>query len=130
MREFDPINNAADPADPLAEGADKLVDPMTFEAQETVVPPVENLRAAGPGRMVARGCGLWFSDALAHLFGVALGFGQVMILVAIASALATRLAFVVNIVICLLVFFLGHLAPVVVQVTQQAQAQGGGVGVG
>jgi hypothetical protein len=128
MREFDPINNAADPADPLGEASDKLVDPMTFEAQKTMVPPFERMVPAGPGRMVARGAGLWFSDALAHLFGVALGFGQVLILVAIASALATRLSFVVNIVICLMVFFLGHLAPVVVQVTQQAQ--GGGVGVG
>jgi hypothetical protein len=128
MREFDPINNAADPADPLGEASDKLVDPMTFEAQKTVVPLFQKIVPAGPGRMVARGCGLWFSDVLAHTFGVALGFGQVMILVAIASALATRLAFVVNIVLCLLVFFLGHLAPVVVQVTQQAQ--GGGVGVG
>jgi hypothetical protein len=51
-----------------------------------------------------------------------------MILVAIASALATRLSFVVNIVICLLVYFLGHLAPVIVQATQQAQ--GGGTAVG
>ncbi|MBN9120090.1 MAG: ABC transporter permease subunit [Planctomycetes bacterium] len=128
MREFDPINNAPDPADPLGEASDKLVDPMTFEAQKTVVPVFQKLVPAGPGRMVARGAGLWFSDALAHTFGIVLGFGQVMILVAVASALATRLTFVVNIVICLLIFFLGHLAPVVVQVTQQAQ--GGGVGVG
>ena len=35
-----------------------------------------------------------------------------MILVAIASALATRLTFVVNLVLCLLIYFLGHLAPV------------------
>jgi len=34
-----------------------------------------------------------------------------MILVAIASALATRLTFVVNLVLCLLIYFLGHLAP-------------------
>jgi hypothetical protein len=130
MREFDPINNAADPADPLGEATDKLVDPMTFEAQRTVVPPFEKLVPAGAGRAVARGCGLWFSDAVAHSLGVVHGFGQVLILVAIASALATRVSFVVNIVICLLVFFLGHLAPVVVQVTRQAQEQGGGVGVG
>lgn len=130
MREFDPINNAADPADPLAEPAEKVVDPMTLEAQRTMVPPFEKIVPPGAGRSVARGAGLWFSDALAHTLGVALGFGQVMILVAVASALATRVAFVVNIVICLLIFFLGHLAPVVVQVTQQAQAQGGGVGVG
>jgi hypothetical protein len=128
MREFDPINYAADPVDPLAEPTEKVVDPMTFAAQKTMVPPFQKIVPNGPGRMVARGAGLWFSDALAHTFGVVLGFGQVMILVAVASALATRLTFVVNIVICLLIYFLGHLAPVVVQATQQAQ--GGGVGVG
>jgi hypothetical protein len=128
MREFDPINNAADPVDPLGKPTDKVVDPMTFEAQKTVVPPFEKLVPSVSGKLVARGAGLWFSDAVAHSLGVLLGFGQVMILVAVASALATRMTFVVNIVICLLIFFLGHLAPVVVQVTQQAQ--GGGVGVG
>ncbi|QJX00797.1 ABC transporter permease [Frigoriglobus tundricola] len=129
MREFDPINNAADPTDPFGEPSEKVVDPMTFEAQKTVVPPFVRAVPSSPGKAIARGAGLWFSDALAHTFGVVLGFGQVMILVAIASALATRMAFVVNIIICLLVFFLGHLAPVVVQVTQQ-QTQTGGVGVG
>ena len=129
MREFDPINNAADPADPLGEATDKLVDPMTFEAQKTVVPPFVRAVPSAQGKMLARGAGLWFSDALAHAFGVALGFGQVMILVAVASALATRMAFVVNIVICLMIFFLGHLAPVVVQVSQQAQGSGVGGGL-
>ncbi len=128
MREFDPINNAADPADPLGVPTDKLVDPMTFQAQRTVVPPFQSAVPSVPGKAVARGAGLWFSDAVAHTLGTFLGFGQVMILVAVASALATRMAFVVNIVLCLLVFFMGHLAPVVVQVTQQAR--GGGVGVG
>lgn len=129
MREFDPINNNADPTDPLGLVAEKqVVDPMTFQAQRTVVPVFQAAVPGTLGKAVATGSGLWFSDAVAHSFGVALGFGQVMILVAIASALATRLAFVVNLVLCLMIFFLGHLAPVVVQVTQQAQ--GGGVGVG
>jgi ABC-type transport system involved in multi-copper enzyme maturation permease subunit len=129
MREFDPINYAADPADPLGIPTDKLVDPMTFEAQRTVVPPFQSAVPSPQGKMIARGAGLWFSDALAHLFGVVLGFGQVLILVAVASALATRLSFVVNIVICLLVYFLGHLAPVIVQATQQAQGGGAAVGL-
>lgn len=128
MREFDPINNTADPSDPYGVPSDKVVDPMTFEAQRTVVPVFEKLVPAGLGRAITRGTGLWFSDVLAHTLGTVLGFGQVTILVAIASALATRLTFVVNVVVCLMVFFLGHLAPVIVQVTQQAQ--GGGVGVG
>ena len=51
-----------------------------------------------------------------------------MILVAIATALATRLPFVVNLVLCLVVYFLGHLAPVVVKVTETAQAPTGARG--
>jgi hypothetical protein len=129
MREFDPINNAPDPADVTGTPTERLVDPMAFEAQRTVVPPFEKAVPPGAGRLVARGVGLRFSDALAHTFGLVLGFGQVMILVAIASSLATRLTFVVNVVVCLLVYFLGHLAPVVVQATQQAQGAGVGVGL-
>jgi hypothetical protein len=128
MREFDQINNPADPTDLIGQPADKIVDPMTFQAQRTVVPLFEKPVPSVPGKALARGSGLWFSDALAHTIGVALGFGQVMILVAIASALATRLTFVVNLVICLLIFFLGHLAPYVVRVTEAAP--GGTVGVG
>jgi|SRR5579883_46883 len=128
MREFDPINNAPDPIEMTSSPTEKLVDPMTFEAQKTVVPPFVSAVPSTQGKMLARGAGMWFSDAVAHTLGVILGFGQVMILVAIASALATRLTFVVNVIVCLLIYFLGHLAPVVVQATQQAQ--GGGVGVG
>ncbi len=129
QREFDPINNAADPTDPLGIPTDKVVDPMTFEAQKTVVPPFQKAVPSAPGKLVARGAGLWFSDALAHSFGVALGFGQVLILVAVASALATRLTFVVNIVICLMVYFLGHLAPVIVEASRQAQGSGAATGL-
>lgn len=129
MREFDPINNAPDPVDPTAGQVEKVVDPLTFQAQKSVVPLFERPVPSAPGKAMARGCGLWFSDTLAHSFGILLGFGQVMILVAIASALATRISFVVNIVLCLLIYFLGHLAPVLVRVTESAGAAGG-VGVG
>ncbi len=126
MREFDPINNNPDPTDVMGKPVDKVVDPMTFQAQRTVVPVFERPVPSLPGKAVARGCGLWFSDTVAHTLGVLLGFGQVMILVAIASALATRLSFVVNLVICLMTYFLGHLAPVVVNRTETSS----GVGVG
>jgi ABC-type transport system involved in multi-copper enzyme maturation permease subunit len=128
MREFDQINNTPDPADPLGTPTDKVVDPMTFQAQRTIVPVFEKIVPSNPGQAIARGAGWWFSDAFAHTLGVMLGFGQVMILVAIASALATRLSFIVNLVLCLMVYFLGHLAPVVVAVT--SSTPGGGVGVG
>lgn len=130
MREFDPINNAPDPADPTSGQVEKVVDPLTFQAQKTVVPAFEKPVPSATGKALARGCGLWFSDTVAHTFGILLGFGQVMILVAIASALATRISFVVNIVLCMLIYFLGHLAPVLVRVTESAGAAGGaGVGL-
>jgi ABC-type transport system involved in multi-copper enzyme maturation permease subunit len=65
------------------------------------------------------GTRLWFAEAAAASPGLILGFCQVMVLLAIATALATRLPMVVNLVICLLLFFLGHLTPVLSQVSQQ-----------
>jgi ABC-type transport system involved in multi-copper enzyme maturation permease subunit len=66
----------------------------------------------------ALGAALWFADALAATPGLVFGFCQAMVLLAIAVALATRLPMVVNLVICLVVFFLGHLTQVLVQVSQ------------
>jgi ABC-type transport system involved in multi-copper enzyme maturation permease subunit len=60
----------------------------------------------------------WFADAVTLSIGLILGFCQVMVLLAIAVALATRLPMVVNLIVCLVVFFLGHLAPRLVEVSQ------------
>ncbi len=48
-----------------------------------------------------------------------------MVLLAICVALATRMQFVINLVICLFIFFIGHLAPVLVAVTQPTGQQSG-----
>jgi ABC-type transport system involved in multi-copper enzyme maturation permease subunit len=111
MPELDKINEA--------------VDPMPLQAGGWIGPPIERAIPSLPGHVVARGAAGWFADTLAHSFGLFLGFGQVMILVAIASALATRVPFVVNLVLCLVVYMLGHLAPAVVKVTEA----GGGAGM-
>jgi ABC-type transport system involved in multi-copper enzyme maturation permease subunit len=115
MPEFDKINEA--------------VDPMAQQAEQTFLPAFESVIPSTPGKVVARGAGTWFAATFAHTLGIGLGFGQVMILVAIASALATRLPFVVNLVLCLFIYFLGHLAPVVVKVTS-ASGGGGEAGMG
>jgi len=60
----------------------------------------------------------WFGHVLSMLPGVVLGFGQAMVLVAIAVALATRLPMIVNIVCCTVIFFLGNLTPVLAQISQ------------
>jgi hypothetical protein len=75
--------------------------------------------ALGDGiNAVWRGILWWSVDALMLSSGLVLGTCQVMVLLAIAVALATRLPMVVNILICLAVFFVGHLTPVLIQVTQ------------
>jgi ABC-type transport system involved in multi-copper enzyme maturation permease subunit len=61
------------------------------------------------------GTAFWAWHATSAIPGIVLGFCQVMVLIAIAVALATRLPMVVNLVVCLVIFFLGHLAPVLEQ---------------
>lgn len=117
MPEFDPINK------------DRAFDPMPAQAKAQLIPIFESAVPNGPARTMAAGAGTWFGDTFAHSFGLLLGFGQVMILVAVATALATRLPFVANIVVCLAVYFLGHLAPVVVKETDKLQGSGAGVGL-
>lgn len=65
-----------------------------------------------------RGIAFWIGHVLNLSPGIILGCCQVMVLLAIAVALATRLPMIVNLVICLVVFFLGHLTPVLQQVSQ------------
>ena len=55
MREFDQINNNPDPTDPIGTPTDKVVDPMTFQAQRTVVPIFEKPVPSIPGKAIARG---------------------------------------------------------------------------
>jgi hypothetical protein len=67
-----------------------------------------------------RGIGLWTHLMFDIAPGLILGFSQVMVLIAIAVALATRVPMVVNIVTVVVVFFLAHLAPVLVDIGSAA----------
>jgi hypothetical protein len=62
--------------------------------------------------------GFWIDDAVGVLPGLAIGFCQVLVLLAISIALATRVPMVVNVVACLFVYFLGHLTPIMTEVTR------------
>jgi ABC-type transport system involved in multi-copper enzyme maturation permease subunit len=60
-----------------------------------------------------RGIGQWLRDTYEALPGLVIGFGQAMTLTAVSVALATRMPMVLNVSICLIVFyFLGHLTPI------------------
>jgi ABC-type transport system involved in multi-copper enzyme maturation permease subunit len=54
--------------------------------------------------------------------GLVLGFFEVTILTSISVAISTRLPMLANLVVCILIFFLGHLSPVLVEVSAQGQA--------
>lgn len=53
--------------------------------------------------------------------GLALGFFEVTVLSAVSVAISTRLPMLVNLVVCIAVFFLGHLTPVLVEATRPGQ---------
>ena len=109
---FDPINE------------DRAYDPMPEQAKAQFQPHVASILPRGAATTFGVGAGDWLAESFAHLLGIGLIFGQVMILVAIATALATRLPFVVNLVVVLCVYFFGHLAPVVVRVTENSPNAG------
>ncbi len=53
--------------------------------------------------------------------GLALGFFEVTVLTAISVAISTRLPMLANLVVCIMIFFLGHLSPVLVESAEQGQ---------
>jgi hypothetical protein len=103
--------------DPL----DDVVDPMPFEVTRWLAPKFDALVPTVEGSAWARGMGAWTGETLAHHLGLARIFGQVMILLGICTALATRVQFVVNLVICLGVFLVGNLSPIMVHVTDKPE---------
>jgi hypothetical protein len=116
-RAFDPINE------------DRVQDAelMSDQAKDAVKWVVSAATAGGIGpTALADGARLWLAESYTLLFGVLLGFGQVMILVAVATALATRLHFVVSLVSVVIIYAFGHLAPVVADVTAKYKGQNTG----
>jgi ABC-type transport system involved in multi-copper enzyme maturation permease subunit len=67
---------------------------------------------------------LRWAQVLQVLPGLALGFFEVTVLASISVAISTRLPMLVNLVVCIAIFFLGHLSPVLVEVTGEALTQG------
>ncbi len=124
--------------DPL----DDAIDPMPMEIAKWVAPKVDSIVSSPPrivkrlapkanwaagtaeGSAFARGFGTWMGETAAHHIGLFRVFGQVMIMLAICTALATRVQFIVNLVICLGIFLIGNLSPIMVHVTQKPENEG------
>jgi len=75
---------------------------------------------------VLRGVGQWTAHTLDTMPGLVLCYSQVMVLVGLAVALATRVPMVVNLTTVLVVFFLSHLTPVLVAIAARARATDSG----
>ena len=82
---------------------------------------LETYTSAGEPRDFLRGVGLWVFQSAELFPGLILGFCQVMVLVAIAVSLATRIPMIINVPICFLIYFLGHLTPVLKNVATRFQ---------
>lgn len=54
--------------------------------------------------------------------GLALGFFEVTVLTSISVAISTRLPMLVNLVVTIAIFFLGHLTPILVDISKQTNA--------
>jgi ABC-type transport system involved in multi-copper enzyme maturation permease subunit len=84
-----------------------------------VVAYVESTMPESAAGALLRGILIWVNDAGVALPGLVIGFGQVAVLTAIAVALATRVPMVVNLTMCLLVYLLGHLTPIMTAVSER-----------
>jgi len=115
---FDPLENAHD----LLQA--QIAPNLTRMVQEWI--RLGNMFHRAETLAFVNGFALQAADVLAALPGLIIGACQVMVLVAIAAALATRLPMLVNLPTCLLLFFLGNLSPVLVQVSQKLRDQQGG----
>lgn len=65
-----------------------------------------------------KGVGFWINDAGEVLPMLTIGMCQVMVLIAAAVALATRVPMAVNVTACLVIYFLGHLTAVMTEVSR------------
>jgi hypothetical protein len=107
------------------------VDPLEAQIASPLLVAVQSLGADRDTEAFLEGTAGWFGGSLAILPGLVISVCQAMLFLAIAAALATRLPMVVNLLTCLFVFFVGNLAPYLVQLSQYLQRQfpGGGKGL-
>lgn len=106
---------------PFFEWMPDLNDPIQAQVGPVVSRMVGRVAPSGEAGYFLTGMGLWLTDSLTILPGLITGFCQVMLLLAIAAALATRLPMVVTLVTCLVLYLLGNLAPVLVHAAAKLQ---------
>jgi len=91
-----------------------------------VTSAVSGLGLADKPADLVRGVGLWTAHTLDVLPGLVMTFSEVMVLIAVAVALATRATMVVNLATVLAIFFLANVTPVLVTIGHDAKVRSPG----
>jgi ABC-type transport system involved in multi-copper enzyme maturation permease subunit len=99
----------------------EMVDPLQEQLEPQVMAFARSLTSQREAAAFLEGAGAWWGSALAVLPGLMIGAGQAMLFLAITCALATRLPMIVNLLTCLVIFFLGNLAPRLSQIVLSQQ---------
>jgi hypothetical protein len=68
--------------------ANETSDAMTAQVQSALTPAFQALTPGPTGKAFAHGVALWDGEAVTNLLGQLMGFGQVMVMLAIAASLA------------------------------------------
>lgn len=102
------------------------IDPLSTAVQRKILPMMTGFDAGSEVAAFLKGVGLWVGETLANLLGLSLGFGQVMIMLAVAASLATRLPMIVALNVCLIFYLLGNLAPILAEESARLSAKSGG----
>jgi ABC-type transport system involved in multi-copper enzyme maturation permease subunit len=96
------------------------VDPVPFPASAASF--IQSVAPTGMERQAfLRGASWWAIEAADALPGLVLGFGQVMVLLAVAVCLATRLPMAANVTTCVVVYIVSHLSPILLATAQYRQ---------
>jgi hypothetical protein len=111
-------------AQPQVNTIDVVKDPMPLETQSALMPLFVSQKVMSSELTpFMAGFGEWSCDAIANGLGSLLGFGKVMVMLAIAATLATRMPMITNLLICMGVYFMGHLAPVLRRVSEELKSR-------
>jgi hypothetical protein len=87
---------------------------------------IASLGFTGEAADYLRGVGIWFEDAWEAAPGLILAACRVMVLLAVAVSLATRVPLIVNLITCSVVYLLGHLTPLLVDAARRRLETGSG----
>lgn len=112
---------------PHFERLEDSFDPLAVEVQGMVAPAFERWGGSTESSAFLKGIGLWAGESLANLGGLTLGFGQAMVMLAIAVSLATRMSMIVTVVVCAIIFLLGNLTSPLAEVTRRVSDAKGGM---